>query len=51
MKKQPKKIRLSAVFVDENTAKKLKEIGDNQKRTMANQAAYLLEDWANGFKP
>ncbi|MGB9154375.1 MAG: hypothetical protein WCD70_14950 [Alphaproteobacteria bacterium] len=46
MKKTPKKIRLAAVFVDENTANKLKEIGDKEKRTMANQAAYVVEAWA-----
>jgi len=50
MKKQAKKIRLAAVLVDESAALKLKEIGDKEKRTMANQAAYIIEKWAEELK-
>lgn len=50
MKKTQKKIRLAAVLVNEETAKFLKEICDKEKRTIANQAAYVLEAWANDRK-
>lgn len=50
MKKTVNKTRLAAVFVNENAAKKLQEIGDKEKRTMANQAAYIIEAWAQTAK-
>lgn len=39
-------VRLASIYVDNNCAEKLKTIGNKEKRTMARQAAYILEKWA-----
>jgi hypothetical protein len=39
-------VRLAAIYINPDAARRLKTVGDIERRSMTMQAAYIIEMWA-----